>query len=280
MTEFEHGTLAGYKVRRCRCGLCTAAQCRYNARWERLIAYGRWQPFVDAQPVRDHIRALGQAGLGVKRVAVLAGVPHGTMAKLVYGVPSTGRPPTRRIRPATAAALLAVRADLDTLAPRARVDAAGTIRRMQALACLGWSLGEQARRIGWTHANYASLQTRTRVNATTARTVRELYNELSMTPAPDGPGVERARREAARKRYLPPLAWDDDLIDLPAAELKAELAARAAAVDNAELARCLNAVRHLKDPSPLMRAGAREYQRRHKNRAANRSNEQEGSNAA
>lgn len=260
--ETEHGTLTGYKIRGCRCPRCTEAQRRYNSRRERLILYGRWEYMVDAEPVRRQVHRLRAAGLGWKRVASLAGVSISTVSKLLYGSPTRGMGPTKRVRPATAAAILAVHADLDTLADKACTDAAGTRRRIQALARLGWSLGEQARRVGWTHQNYAALQTRTQVIARTARLVRGLYEDLSMTPAPDGPGVERARREAARKGYLPPLAWDDDLIDLPDAELDAELERRAAAMDDDETTRCNSARHHHGDRSPLVMAGAREYGRR------------------
>lgn len=278
----EHGTLTGYKIRGCRCRPCTDAQLRYNARRARLILYGQWQPYVDAQPVRDHVNALSNAGLGFKRVARLAGVPTGSMSKLLYGNPQRGMGPSKGMRPKNAAAILAVRADLDTLADGARTDAAGTRRRMQALACLGWSLSEQSRRVGWTTQNYCALQTRDQVNVGTARAVRDLYEQLSMTPAPeDKNGVVRARNDAARKGYLPPLAWDDDLIDLPEDQLKAELGARVAAMDDEELLRCHNGHRKLGDRSPLIRAGAAEYARRKKARALVRAAHlQEGSTAA
>lgn len=261
MTGIEHGTLTGYKIRGCRCPRCTDAQRRYNARRDRLIAYGQWQPYIDAEPVRQHLRTLQAAGLGWKRAAVLAGISPSTLSKLLYGDRIRGMAPSKRVRPATAAAVHAVHADLDTLADKACTTAAGTRRRMQALSCLGWSFTEQARRIGWTVQNYSALQTRTQVIARTARLVRDLYDELSMTPAPDTPGATRARRAAANRGYLPPLAWDDDLIDLPDGDLAAELDRRASVMDDEEIRRCSKA-RRAGDMSPLVVAGAREYGRR------------------
>lgn len=276
----EHGTLVAYKIDLCRCESCTAANRRYVTRRERLIIYGQWAPFVDAAPVRDHVRALSAAGIGNRRIAALAGISISTISTLLYGRP--GRPPKQHLRPETAAAILAVRADLDSLAPRALIDSAGTVRRLQALACLGWSVGEQARRLGIRTTNYSTLQRRTRVTAATARAVRALYEQLSMTPAPDTmPGVVRARRAAARKGYLPPLAWDDDLIDLPDDQLQTELAARVAAMTDQELRRCHNGRFKLGDRSPLIRAGATEYTRRQKARALTPTpHRQEGSTAA
>lgn len=262
MTAIEHGTLTGYKIRGCRCPQCTEAQRRYNSRRGRLILYGRWEYMVDAEPVRQHLHRLRAAGLGWKRTASLAGVSVSTVSKLLYGSRTRGMSPTQRVRPSTATAILAVHADLDTVADKACIDAAGTRRRIQALACLGWSLGEQARRLGWTTQNYSALQTRTQVIARTARLVRDLYDELAMTPAADTPGATRARNAAANKGHLPPLAWDDDLIDLPDAELAAELERRAAAMDDEEAARCYRARYRQGDKSPLVVAGAREYKRR------------------
>ncbi|WP_067812295.1 helix-turn-helix domain-containing protein [Actinomadura kijaniata] len=260
----EHGTLTGYKIRLCRCPACTAANRRYVNRRTRLIAYGRWQPYVDAAPVRAHVRQLMQAGLGWRRIAALAGVSNGALCKLLYGDRRTGRLPSRKLRPDTAAALLAVRADLDTLAPGARIDAAGTRRRIQALAALGWSVCEQARRLDRSVSNYSTLMRRQYVTVATARQVRALYEQLSMVvPDPAGRnGVARARAEAARKGWVPPLAWDEDLIDLPEADLQQELARRAAVMDDDQAAACHNARYKLGDLSPLVVAGAREYKRR------------------
>lgn len=267
MTEIDHGTFTAYKLHRCRCDRCRAANRRYVSRRARLIAYGQWEFMVDAEPVRQHVHVLGKRGLGWKRVAALAGVSNGAMSKLLYGDSSRGFPPTKRVRPATAAAILAVQADLDTLADGARTDAAGTRRRIQALACLGWSISEQARRLGWTVANYANLQNRNQVSAKTARAVRALYDELSMTPAGERPGAERARRDAVRKGYQPPLAWDDDLIDLTDEELAAELQRQAAAMDDEEVRQC-NTAHRADDNTPLTVAGALEYRQRMRQRKA------------
>src|SRR5580704_10641412 len=132
-----HGTPTMYSHGRCRCVPCrqaasTAARHRY-----RMIAYGQWEPFTDATPVREHVRSLQAQGLGWQRIAELAGVAAPTVSSLLYG--RAGRPPTGKVRTATAEALLASRPALDDLPATAPVDAAGTRRRMQALAAAGWS---------------------------------------------------------------------------------------------------------------------------------------------
>jgi transcriptional regulator with XRE-family HTH domain len=107
------------------------------------------------------------------------------------------------------------------------IDGTGTNRRLQALAALGWSQSELASRLGFTFQNVSRLATEARVNRDTAAKVRALYDELSMTP---GPSV-RAQREAQRKGWPVPLAWDDDKIDDPAARPSKMVAHRPAALD-------------------------------------------------
>lgn len=210
-----HGTLTGYNIHGCRCDECTAAQSRYNGRRRLLIASGRWQHRAETQPVRDHINQLRQAGLGWRRIARLADVSDGIVSRILYGTPTRGWGPSKHINPASAAALLAVHADIDTLADGARIDATGTKRRIQALVAIGWSNAEQARRLGVTRQSHSRIHGMTHVTAGLARTIRRLYDELSMTPAPDGYSAVMARREAARRGWVSPLAWDDATIDDP-----------------------------------------------------------------
>ena len=77
----------------------------YSQRRRRLIAYGRWEPWVDAEPIRAHVREQMGAGLGWKTLAQLAGVAPNTISRLLYG-----RPLTTRMRPEIARRILTVRA--------------------------------------------------------------------------------------------------------------------------------------------------------------------------
>src|SRR5216684_3904682 len=111
--ERAHGTRARYVLGPgsgpgCRCAACTAANREAARRQTRLWAYGHWHPYVGAGPVREHVGQLARSGVGWKRAAALAGVSTGAMSKLLYGGPGD-RPPSRRLRPETAAAILAVR---------------------------------------------------------------------------------------------------------------------------------------------------------------------------
>jgi transcriptional regulator with XRE-family HTH domain len=184
--------------------------------------YGRWQPYVDAGPAREHVRMLGRCGIGLKRAAELAGVSTGSMSKLLYGGPGE-RPPSRRIRPETEAAILAVRPSLDLLGASVPVDATGTQRRLKALVAIGWSQARLSARLGMLQSNFGVIMyRRTHVTAATARAVAALYDELwDQAPPQSGHrekiAANRARNYARARKWAPPAAWDDDRIGDPSA---------------------------------------------------------------
>lgn len=213
----EHGTHAAFALDGCRCRPCRDATAAYNRRRTRGLLYGTWSPLVDATPVREHLAALSAAGIGWKRAAVLADVAASTVSKLLYG-----RPPTRRVKPETARRLLAVRPSLDVMLDGARVDATGTHRRLQALACLGWSDARLGARLGLDSGNYGTMLRQREVSAARARDVARLYDELWRSGPPETDhrtrqSASRARNRARANGWAPPMAWDDDAIDDPAA---------------------------------------------------------------
>jgi transcriptional regulator with XRE-family HTH domain len=174
---------------------------------------------VDAEPVREHLRALAAAGIGHRQAGELAGVSSGSMSKILYGGPGN-RPPSKRVRPQTAAAILAVRPSPGQLAPGALMDITGTRRRAQALVACGWSQARLARELGLTAANFCGMLRRDQVTAATARAVSDLYDRLWNRPPPEHDqhtrgAAARARNHAGRQGWAPPLAWDDDQIDDP-----------------------------------------------------------------
>ena len=117
----------------------------YGAQRTRLIAYGRWDPFTDAEPVRQHVKELAAAGLTYAAIETLAGVSAAMVHRLMEG--ATGRPPSRRIRREAAAAILAVSARA-VPSPDTRVDGTGTRRRLQALTARGWCPAALAAELG------------------------------------------------------------------------------------------------------------------------------------
>lgn len=210
-----HGTNARYHIDKCRCEPCRAAAREYERTKNRQIAYGRWQPYVDAEPARQHVLALRAAGMGPKRIAEVSGVPHGSLAKLVYGDKTRGMGPSRRIRPETEAKLLAVQPDPYE---GAIVDGIGTRRRLRALIALGYLPSHLARRLGFEPSNFwriVNAAPTKRVERATRDATIALYDELAMILPPSGSRADRARAVAARNNWTPPLGLDDDRLDDP-----------------------------------------------------------------
>lgn len=213
-----HGN-AKYRLENCRCLVCSEAARAYDSNRRRAIAYGRWQPYVDAEPVRQHVRALGEFGIGWMRLAGLAEVPRGSLSKLLYGDSRRNLAPSKRVRPETALKLLAVEPTLDNLGARTPVDGTGTRRRLHALVAKGWSQSELARRLGMERANFSKTITGDLAYARTVRAVNALYDELwKADPADHGVPrrwIDASRRHALAHGWAPVGAWDDDQIDNP-----------------------------------------------------------------
>lgn len=229
------------------------AKNAYDNNRKRQIAYGRWNPLVDAEPIRQHVRWLMEQGVPLKNLTPI----YPTVHALVYGRPSRGVKPVQRMKKHIAEALLAVQPTLDMLGPGAHVDATGVRRRLQALHALGWGWAALARELESVPIQVRSTLTADTVTAKWARRVIAAYDRLSMV-RPEGKYAQRARNRSARRGWLPPLAWDDEFLDLPDADLAAELSRRTAAMDSAELHRCYRASLE-GDRSPLIVAAAEEY---------------------
>ncbi|WP_159041450.1 hypothetical protein [Streptomyces sp. WM4235] len=155
--------------------------------------------------------------MSVLRLSIHAGVSTAVIANILY--PSPGRKRSQTIRKGNAAALLAV-GPRDVV--QGRVDATGTKRRIQALVANGWPLlqiGPHVKR----HPYYLSdLLKQDRVYAYTAHDVAVGYERLwNANPQAHGVTVHAsaiARTHAAKKGWVPPAAWDDELIDDPEAQ--------------------------------------------------------------
>jgi transcriptional regulator with XRE-family HTH domain len=201
---------------------CPCAHREY-VRWRaRQVAYGRWAPWADAAPVREHVRALRQAGASYEAIARAAGVATMTVRRLLHGEPANGRPVPGRIRAAHAERLLAVTAaSLQDAA--ARRDAAGTRRRLQALIAMGHPAASLARasgippRVVWGVVRGATATVSRDVHAA----VCVLYERTWDLRPPERNAAERraagaARRRAAVQGWPAPMALDDEQIDNPA----------------------------------------------------------------
>lgn len=220
VASHEHGTYRCYTLDGCRCLPCAYAASEYNRQLSRRNAYGR-SNLVDAEPVRQHVAALMTAGIGLKRIVKVSGVPQGVLWKLMYGKKRTGgdAAPSRRVMKSTAERLLALDpADRALAAAGAKVPGIGTARRLQALACLGWSVGRVATETRLDRQPLDQALNGGEVTARTARAVAEAYEHLWDRPAPAGDqreriSVSRTLRRAKASGWAPPAAWDENIDD-------------------------------------------------------------------
>lgn len=215
-----HGHISRYKYHGCRCLTCHNGWRDYARDRSRQKAYGTWKPLVDAGPVRSHIQTLRSAGIGWIRLAELTGMSTASLKAIVCG--RSGKTPVKRVRAATAEKVLAVRPEpVAQCADGALVDATGTRRRIQALAAVGFTFTSLAPHLSTNRLYVGDIAVADLVMARTARRTAEVYDRLwDADPLQHGAtvgGVSRARRLAAREGWPPPLAWDDDTIDDPAA---------------------------------------------------------------
>lgn len=234
----RHGTSVKYVQDRCRCGACKAA----NRHYERERAARIEPPYVSAGPARRHVEELRAAGVGLKQVAKTAGVPHGSLSKLVYGDRRRGMGPSKRIRPGTAERILAVTpADI---AEGARVPAGPTWENVERLVAAGVPRVRIAERIGqtrslqlgrqWVQARHAReiAAMAAELDAGTLVTVRRhRHGDRTVTAQADAETRDEARRaveahrrakyRAAERGEAPPsLVYDDrDQFYLAIAEL-------------------------------------------------------------
>ncbi|UAJ16243.1 helix-turn-helix DNA binding domain protein [Gordonia phage Malibo] len=190
----------------------------YERERTRQKAYGRWESqHVDAQPVRNHIHALREAGISNKRLRELTGVSVNTIQVLMTGRPERGHGPTKKVLRRTADRILAVPVPelaFTVASPGRIVPAIGTTRRLQALVANGYSQRELCRRLGWAWQGNATALFLGRADYVVARRAREvadLFTQLQLLPGTD----VRARNRARANGWLAPLDWDEDTIDDP-----------------------------------------------------------------
>jgi hypothetical protein len=208
-----HGTRAAYVRDGCRCTDCTAGNTAASRTANRERTYGRWQPFTDAEPVRQHLTALRAAGIGVERIARLAQTSVSQIRELAAAA-NGDAPLPRRIRPSTAARILSIDIADANRAPHSRVDATDTRRRLHALVALGWPPEHLTAQLDRRPSSLRRSMTSSSVTTRTAQDVAALYERLSATPPPRNTAEQRASADAARahaaaQRWQPPLAWDD-----------------------------------------------------------------------
>jgi hypothetical protein len=222
----EHGTRNCYnhgpsgRGPGCHCDDCRQASRDYKNARIRAIAYGRWQPFVDAEPVREHLLTLSKAKIGRRRVAELSGIHPSRLLKILYGAPD--QPPPRQIRQETAEAILAVSTHAGP-SPKVPVDGTGARRRLQALAACHWTprvLAAEAQSAGVriSPTTLRAIMRGEQITGKTDEAVRAMYQRLWDRPPPETTPKDRAAADQAAQRardegWAPPAAWEDSQLD-------------------------------------------------------------------
>lgn len=211
--DHQHGTYAAYTLDRCRCLPCAFACSVYGESLRGRHARGDLT-MVDPGPAAAHITALVQAGWTLRWISATSGISQTTVQR----INSDTRSPTL-IKSATEAAILAVG---DEGTGRYMIPAIGAVRRIQALATLGWSFKALATKVGMTQRNLVDINTGVvrNIRPPTYQSICRVYDLLWDKPAPrrrDGI-TDRMIRYAARNNWAPPMAWDDETIDQPDAQ--------------------------------------------------------------
>jgi hypothetical protein len=187
-----------------------------NRAWQRKVrrlkAYGVWRPQeqVDPKECREHVLWLHHTWrLSAKAIAQQTGVAYALINGLLYPDSVQGR---KWITRRTADAIMALEVpDPHTMNPLHKLASVGVARRIEGLHRLGWTRDHIAAMVGTQPATITSLRTQPTVTADMWLRVARAYDLYSMTPGPS----KRGRSLATNAGWLPPLAWDDDQIDLP-----------------------------------------------------------------
>lgn len=271
MAELKHGTPNAYANGGCRCDRCGRAARLYCKKRRTLKNRGEWNPWGDLDAVRAHLARLKQQGMGAEEVSERANV-----ARSVLYMIREGR--TKRVKMEVAARILAVGVDFDLIPALSRVDASGTRRRLEALQAVGWSLAEIAPLCGVSRRTLHGVMDRPAVQVGTARAVRDVYSKLWDQEPPTFTDAQRrsvdlTRRRAAQQGWLPPAAWEDELLDQPDEQMWAVLNTRVAKWRLADLRRAAESF-DAGDRSPLTVAAARECERREAALAARKSRQE------
>ncbi|MFD5899093.1 hypothetical protein [Streptomyces sp. NPDC060366] len=196
------------------------ASARWQARRRRLIKLGQWEPFVDSEPVREHLKQINASGMSYWAIAKRLGLAQeSSLQHLMWGRDGYG--PSKLIRAETAELVMGFWPALEDFPDAARIDSTGTRRRVEALAVRGWPRHMMAKKAGMGEQAFRKACNKDRVPARMARAVVAVYDAWwNQDPLEHGVplnSVTRVRGDAKRCGFHSALAWDDDTIDDPAA---------------------------------------------------------------
>lgn len=181
------------------------------------MVYAELSPrWADAEPVREHVKLLSSYGISYKQVRKLTGMPNSTMMHLMYGQPSCGLPPSRRIRRSMHDNVLSVRPTLDLCSPRGNIDSTITRRKLRALVAMGFSMSVIGTMLKspLDKTNVAKFFKRTRCRAWRAIEIRDLFDKywdqrpLYFTNA-EKAVYFRVLRYAESQGFVTAMSWED-----------------------------------------------------------------------
>lgn len=192
---------------RCKCKAIRGKRGMCSRHYEIWLSANRAVP---REIVLAHLDRLRAAGFGQRHIAELAGVGFTTVGTIRRGESTKCYAPVAR-------AILAVNPDQNR---PARLNPVGTIRRVQALVAHGYTGEQISAAIGVRQANLWKYQhgSASWVFRDTHDRIDAAFRTLSVQPQPAGTSANRARAVAARRGYLPALAWDLETIDDPSAQ--------------------------------------------------------------
>ncbi|MBD3004855.1 hypothetical protein [Streptomyces sp. 5-10] len=198
MSAREHGERRCY-LAGCRLPECLDAHYRYMSRYDLDRHRGNARR-VDSKPVSDHLEKMHAAGWNDKRIARETGVSEGAIWDHRH-----------RMHPVISRKLSDRILALDVTAPSGRggvlIDSTGTVRRLRALARMGYTAAHIAEKAKLATGTISELMSgsRSKVNTSTALAIADLYESWS---AALGPSI-RTRRYAERKGWGSPLTWNN-----------------------------------------------------------------------
>ena len=181
----------------------------YRKRWNLDRHRGQLR-LIDPEPARAHIAYLLSHGHAIRGIADTAGISTTQVANIA------ARRHPKAQRTVVAKILAVTSADIYTRGrPDGYVPSIGAKRRIQALYAIGHTAHTLAAHLDVHHSFLHNTVNQRGHWITRAR--RDLivtaYNDLWNTPGTS----TKNRAEAARRGWVPPLAWDDDTIDDPRA---------------------------------------------------------------
>lgn len=174
--------------------------------------------YIDATPVRAHIRNLYEEGFTDHRIALLASTSPQTIHAHGERPYPRNRGRQYRIHRDLAALILAINPETHRAG---RISAEGTRRRLRALVAVGWPINEIGRRADISAHNTDRIFRRPILTVSTVEAIATTYDNLRNVK-PERAGVnptsaKRARLHAQKRRWAPPAYWDhpDHPIDDP-----------------------------------------------------------------